>query len=83
MRVENPSNPSKAIRQQRGLTQRKLATELACSQNYIPALEANSRQPGPKIIDQLLAYFGCDFFDLFEVILVEAKGKHPQPLGPR
>ena len=30
------------------------------SQNYIPAIEANARQVGPKLQDALVKYFGCD-----------------------
>jgi DNA-binding XRE family transcriptional regulator len=53
------------MREQRGLTQRKLAHDLGISQNYIPAIEANNRQAGPKLQDQLVKYFRCRFDDLF------------------
>lgn len=51
------------MREKRGLTQGQLAYDLGVSQNYIPAIEANSRQAGPKLQDQLDKYFGCDFAD--------------------
>ncbi len=60
----------KAMREKRGLTQRKLAHDLGISQNYIPAIEANSRQAGPKLQQQMVKYFGCRFEDLFETVLV-------------
>jgi transcriptional regulator with XRE-family HTH domain len=82
MKVEVRAVGLRAMRQKRGLTQRRLAHDLGISQNYIPAIEANDRQPGPKLIDSLTAYFGCDFWDLFQVALVDNKGKQ-QLLGPR
>jgi len=57
----------------RGLTQRQLAKDLGISQNYIPAIEANSRRAGPKLPQQLLKYFGCPFEDLFETVLVNSE----------
>jgi transcriptional regulator with XRE-family HTH domain len=45
MKVEVRAVGLKAMQEKRGLTQRKLAHDLGISQNYIPAIEANSR-PG-------------------------------------
>ena len=64
------------MRATKGLTQRKLAHDLGISQNYIPAIEANSRQAGPKLQDQLVKYFRCDFEDLFAVVLVNSELGH-------
>src|ERR1700730_12622404 len=58
------------MREKRGLTQRRLAHDLGISQNYIPPIEANSRQAGSKLQDQLVKYFGCRFEELLEVVLV-------------
>ena len=52
------------------LTQRELARRLDVSQNYIPAMEGGSRDPGPEMRARLMAILGVGFFDLFEVVLV-------------
>jgi len=83
MKVEVRAVGLKAMREKRGLTQRKLAHELGISQNYIPAIEANSRQAGPKLQDQLVRYFGCRFDDLFQLILVDPETHKEQVLEPR
>jgi DNA-binding XRE family transcriptional regulator len=76
MKVEVRAVGLKAMREKKGLTQRKLAHALGISQNYIPAIEANSRQAGPKLQQQMLKYFACRFEDIFEVVLVDpATGK--------
>ena len=57
-------------RRAQGLTQRELARRLEVSQNYIPAMEGGSRDPGPEMRAKLMASLGVGFFDLFEVVLV-------------
>jgi transcriptional regulator with XRE-family HTH domain len=57
-------------RRAQGLTQRELARRLDVSQNYIPALEGGSRDPGPEMRGRLMASLGVSFFELFEVVLV-------------
>ena len=57
-------------RRAQGLTQRELARRLDVSQNYIPAMEGGSRDPGPEMRAKLMASLGVGFFDLFEVVLV-------------
>ena len=57
-------------RRAHGLTQRELARRLDVSQNYIPAMEGGSRDPGPEMRARLMASRGVGFFDLFEVVLV-------------
>lgn len=52
------------------LTQRELARRLDVSQNYIPAMEGGSRDPGPEMRARLMASLAAGFFDLFEVVLV-------------
>ena len=68
-------------RRAHGLTQRQLARRLAVSQNYIPALEGGSRDPGPTMRGRLMQSLGVGFFDLFEVVLVGVAGEelHLQP----
>ncbi len=57
MRVEVRATRLKALREARGLTQRRLAHDLGISQNYIPAIEAGARRAGPKLQEQLTKYF--------------------------
>jgi len=83
MKVEVRATGLKAMREKRGLTQRKLAHDLGISQNYVPAIEANSRQAGPKLQDQLVKYFGCSFEDLFEVVLIDPESARERVLTPR
>jgi transcriptional regulator with XRE-family HTH domain len=71
------------MREKRGLTQRQLARDLGISQNYIPAIEANSRKAGPKVQQQMVKYFGCSFADLFEVVLIDPESGREQVLQPR
>jgi len=69
VKVEVRAVGLKAMREKRGLTQRKLAHDLGISQNYIPAIGSGARHAGPKLQEQLIRYFGCRFEDLFEVVL--------------
>lgn len=73
-----------ACRKARGLTQRDLARLVGVSQNYIPALEAGSREPGPKLRGRLMESLGAGFFDLFAVVLVGGDGQELElrPTGP-
>jgi DNA-binding XRE family transcriptional regulator len=70
VKVEVRAVGLKAMREKRGLTQRKLAHDLGISQNYVPAIEANTRQAGPKLQQQMLTYFKCAFEEIFETVLV-------------
>ena len=91
MKIEIRAVGLKAMREKRGLTQRKLAQDLRISQNYIPAIEANNRQAGPKLQQQMVKYFDCRFEDLFEVVFSRsrkesgagagAEGKRPLRCG--
>src|SRR5437867_12418690 len=83
MKIEVRAVGLKAMREQSGLTQRRLAHDLGISQNYIPAIEAISRQAGPKLQDQLVKYFGCRFDELFEVVLVDPQTRRERVLAPR
>jgi DNA-binding XRE family transcriptional regulator len=83
MRVEVRATGLKAMRQNRLLTQRQLARDLSISQNYIPAIEANARQAGPKLQEQMVRYFGCRFEDLFEIVLIDSETKQEKVLQPR
>jgi DNA-binding XRE family transcriptional regulator len=82
VRVEVRATGLKAMRQKKGITQRRLAHDLGISQNYIPAIEANARQAGPKLQDALVKYFRCNFGDLFEVVLVDSESGREQVLEP-
>jgi len=83
VKVEVRAVGLKAMREKRGLTQRKLAHDLGISQNYIPAIEAGARHAGPKLQEQLVKYFGCRFEDLFEIVLVDPETKREQVLQPK
>ena len=83
MKIEVRAVALKAMREKRGLTQRKLAHDLGISQNYIPAIEAGARRAGPKLQEQLVKYFACRFQELFEVVLVDEESGREQVLGPR
>ena len=49
MNVEVRAIGLRAMRDRHHLTQRELARRLGVTQNYIPALEAGTRNPGPKL----------------------------------
>jgi len=83
VKIEIRTVDLKAMREKRGLTQRKLAHDLGISQNYIPAIEAGARRAGPKLQEQLVKYFACRFQDLFEVVLVDEESGREQVLEPR
>jgi len=70
MKIEVRATGLKAMREKRGLTQRKLAHDLGISQNYIPAIEAGARKPGPKLQSAMVKYFHVPFEELFTVVLV-------------
>ena len=81
--VEVRASGLKKMREKHQLTQRQLAKDLNISQNYIPALEAGARRPGPKLRQALMKYFQCDFEDLFQVVMVNPDGSSEQVLTPR
>ena len=83
MKVEVRAVGLKAMREKRGLTQRKLAHDLGISQNYIPAIESGARKAGPKLQAQMVKYFGCQFEDLFTVLLVNPETGQEQALVRR
>jgi len=83
VRVEVRAIGLKAMREKRGLTQRKLARDLGISQNYIPGIEANARQAGPRLQDALVKYVGVRFEDLFEIVLVNPETSAEQVLTPK
>jgi DNA-binding XRE family transcriptional regulator len=83
VKVEVRATGLKAMREKRGLTQRKLAHDLGISQNYIPAIEAGARKPGPKLQEAMVKYFAVRFEDLFEVVLVNPETGREQVLERR
>jgi DNA-binding XRE family transcriptional regulator len=60
-----------------------VAHDLGISQNYVPAIEAGARKPGPKLQQTMLKYFGVRFEDLFEVVLVNPETGQEQVLERR
>ncbi len=82
VKVEVRATGLKQMREKRGLTQRQLARDLGVSQNYIPAIEAGSRKAGPDLMASMVKYFRCDFWDLFEVVLVDPETGREQTLVP-
>ena len=49
MKIEVRATDLKAMREKKGLTQRKLAHDLGTSQNCIPAIEGFDRRAGPRV----------------------------------
>ena len=72
----------RTMRERHQLTQRELARRLGVTQNYIPALEAGTRNPGPKLRQALMQLFQCDFEDLFQVVMVNPVDHKEQVLRP-
>jgi DNA-binding XRE family transcriptional regulator len=82
MNVEVRATGLRAMREKHKLTQRELARRLSVTQNYIPALEAGTRNPGPKLRQSLMQLFQCDFEDLFQVVMVNPTNNREQVLKP-
>jgi len=82
MNVEVRATGLRAMRDRHKLTQRELARRLGVTQNYIPALEAGTRNPGPKLRQQLMQLFQCDFEDLFQVVMINPVDHHETLLKP-
>ena len=82
MNVEVRATGLRAMREKHGLTQRELAKRLGVTQNYIPALEAGTRNPGPKLRRSLMELFQCDFEDLFQVVMINPVNEEVQVLKP-
>lgn len=82
MNVEVRATGLRKMREKHSLTQRELARRLGVTQNYIPALEAGTRNPGPKLRQSLMQLFQCDFEDLFEVVMVNPVSHQIQVLKP-
>jgi transcriptional regulator with XRE-family HTH domain len=70
MKVEVRATGLRRHREGKSWTQRELARRLGVTQNYIPALELGSRNPGPDLRQKLMDLFECDFEDLFTVVMV-------------
>jgi predicted transcriptional regulator len=60
MKIEVRAVGLKAMREKRGLTERQLAHDLGISQNYIPAIEANSAKPDPSSSSRWCDISGAD-----------------------
>jgi putative transcriptional regulator len=82
MNVEVRASGLREMRAKHHFTQRELARRLSVTQNYIPALEAGTRNPGPKLRQRLMQLFQCDFEDLFEVVMINPTDKSVKVLKP-
>lgn len=82
MNVEVRATGLRALREKHSLTQRELARRLDVTQNYIPALEAGTRNPGPKLRQALMQLFGCGFEELFTVVMINPVDESVQVLRP-
>jgi transcriptional regulator with XRE-family HTH domain len=80
--VEVRATGLRALREKHHLTQRELARRLGVTQNYIPALEAGTRNPGPKLRQALMELFQVDFEDLFQVVMVNPVNHHERLMHP-
>jgi hypothetical protein len=83
MKIEGRAVGRKATQRKRGLLSASWPTTSVLARNYIPAIEANSRQPGPKLQGQLVKYFGCRFDELVEVVLIGPETGREHVLQPK
>lgn len=58
------------MREAQGLTSQELATKLGTLEN-VELLESGVTKPSPELRRVLMAYFGCPFEDLFEVLSIQ------------
>ena len=82
MNVEVRAVGLKSMRERHHLTQRETARRLGVTQNYIPALEAGTRNPGPKLRQAMMQLFNCEFEDLFQVVMINPVNHREQILRP-
>ncbi len=81
MRIEIRPVGLRAMRKNRGLTERQLRDTIRVSLNYISALEEGAKRPGKDVQQRLINYFGCRFEDLFAVVLVDLETAEVPPLA--
>ena len=58
----------KVKRRQAGLTQRELAQRLGVTQNYIPAIEAGSRQMSAQLRSAVCDLLRAEFDEIFAIV---------------
>jgi DNA-binding XRE family transcriptional regulator len=58
----------KVKRRQAGLTQRELARRLGVTQNYIPAIEAGSRQMSAQLRSSVCDLLSAEFDEIFAIV---------------
>jgi predicted transcriptional regulator len=78
VRIEVRAPGVKTRRHEMGLTQRQLSRMVGVTQNYIAAVEAGTRHAGPNLKQSLMDALKASFDDLFEVVLVEPRGREWQ-----
>ncbi len=70
MGIETRAAGLQRMREARGLTRRQLADRLGMPVNILEALESGEERPSRELRRALMAYFNCNFEDLFEVVSV-------------
>jgi DNA-binding XRE family transcriptional regulator len=53
------------------MTTRELATKLGLTLENLELLESGFTKPSPELRRVLMAYFGCPFEDLFEMLSIQ------------
>ena len=71
MEVETRATRPRQMRESRRLTRQQLADTLGLTLKSIELLESGVARPSLQLRRALMAYFDCQFEDLFEVLLVQ------------
>jgi len=71
--VEARATGLQRLRNRQGLSQAQLADRLGISLQDLALLESGARRPSRELRRVLMAYFDCNFEDLFEVVSVNSE----------
>ena len=74
MEIETRAVGLRRMRETGGLTRQQLADKLGLPVNTLDALESGVEKPSHELRRVLMAYFVCNFEDLFEVVAVNPDG---------
>ena len=74
MEIETRAARLQRMRESRGMTRQQLAGKLGIPVNTLEALESGGERPSRELRRALMAYFDCQFEDLFQVVAVNAEG---------